>query len=118
MARYEHLPVFKATYALNMYFFKLSQNFRKDYKYGLAQEIRGLLTELLDLIIIANNSQNKLPALQKASLALERMRFKVRLLYDLRVIKVTSYKYISVQLVDISKQVKKWYDYCEGRNDS
>ena len=88
MARYEHLPVYKAVYDLNLYFFKLSNSFPKDFKYGLAQEVRGLLTELLDLIIIANNSRDKLPALQKASLTIERMKFKVRLLYDLKVINI------------------------------
>ena len=118
MARYEHLPVYKAVYDLNLYFFKLSHSFPKDFKYGLAQEVRGLLTELLDLIIIANNSRDKLPALQKASLTIERMKFKVRLLHDLKVIKATSYKHFSVQLVEISQQIKKWYDYCEGLDRS
>lgn len=117
MARYEHLPVYKSTYDLNLYFFKLSHNFPKDFKYGLAQEVRALLTELLDLIIIANNSHDKLPALQKASLTIERMKFKVRLLHDLKVITTTSHKYFVVQLVEISRQVKKWYDYCEGLNN-
>ena len=117
MARYEHLPVYKAIYDMNLYFFKLSRNFPKDFKYGLDQEVRVLLSELLDLIIIANNSRDKLPALQKASLTIERMKFKVRLLHDMKVMKTTSYKHFFVQLVEISQQVKKWYDYCEGRND-
>lgn len=115
MARYEHLPVFKAVYVLNLYFFKLSQGFRKDYKYGLADEVRTLLTELLDLIIIANSSRDKSPALRKASLTIERIKFKSRLLYDLRVMKTTSHKHFTVQLIEISKQVKKWYDYNEGQ---
>ena len=118
MARYEHLPVYKAVYDLNLYFFKLSQNFPKDFKYGLAQEVRGLLTETLDLIIIANNSKDKRAVLQKASLVIERMKFKVRLLHDLKIIKTSSHKYFAIQLVEISKQLKKWYDYCESLDGS
>lgn len=117
MARYEHLPVYKATYDLNLYFFKLSQNFPKDFKYGLGQEVRGLLTELLDLVVIANSSRDRLPVLQKAILTTERMKLKVRLLYDLKIIKISSYKFFFVQLIDISKQIKKWYDYSEGVNN-
>ena len=118
MARYEHLPVYKAAYDLNLYFFKLSHSFPKDFKYGLGQEVRALLTELLDLIIITNNSQDKRSALQKATLTIERVKFKARLLHDLKVIKTTSSKHFFVQLVEISQQLKKWYDYCEGLSGS
>lgn len=34
MARYQHLPLFKSVYDLNLYFFKLSRGFPKDFKYG------------------------------------------------------------------------------------
>ena len=39
MARYDHLPIYKSIYDLNLYFFKLAKGFPKDYKYGLAKEI-------------------------------------------------------------------------------
>ena len=103
---------------MNLYFFKLSHSFPKDFKYGLGQEVRALLTELLDLIIIANNSQDKRSALQKATLTIERVKFKARLLHDLKVIKTTSSKHFFVQLVEISQQLKKWYDYCGGLSGS
>lgn len=115
MARYEHLPIHKATYDLNLYFFKLSQNFPKDYKYGIALEIKGLLTEVLDLIIIANSSQDKSPVLQKASLTLERVRFKVRLLKDMKVIKTKSYEFFFRQILEITAQVKKWHDWAREK---
>lgn len=111
MARYEHLPVYKEVYDLNLYFFKLSKNFPKDYKYGLASEVKSLLTELLDIIIIANSTENKQPLLAKASLTLERLRFKVRLLKDLKAIKLKSYDYFFRRVSEISAQIKKWHDW-------
>ena len=116
MARYEHLLVYKAVYDLNLYFFRLSQNFAKDYKYGLAAEVRALLTELLDQIIIANSTKDKQLILEKASLTVERLRFKIRLLHDLRVIKLQSYEHLSVRLVDITKQIKKWHDWSKRKD--
>lgn len=115
MARYEHLPVYKATYDLNLYFFKLSNNFPKDFKYGLGMEVRGLLTELLDLIIVANSTEDKRATLERASLTLERLRFKVRLLRDLKVMKIKSYEFFFVSVADISKQVTKWHDYAKSK---
>lgn len=108
MARYEHLPVFHKTYDLNLYFFKLSRGFPKDFKYSLAQEIKGLLTELLDLIIIANNSSKKSETLEKATIIIERLKIKARLLHDLKIMNLRSYEYFFKRLVDISKQIEKW----------
>jgi hypothetical protein len=109
MARYDHLSVYQNTYDLNMYFFKLSRGFPKDYKYGLAGEAKALLSELLDHIVIANNSTDKTATLQKASLTVERIKFKSRMLHDLKVMSLKSYEYFSKRLIEISKQLEKWY---------
>ena len=108
MARYEHLQVYKSVYDLNLYFFKLSRDFPKDYKYGLAQEIKNLLTELLDQIIIANNAVDKVDIIRKTEVIIERIKIKVRLLHDMAVIKLESYKYLFINLIGISKQLEKW----------
>ena len=108
MARYEHLPVFQNVYDLNLYFFKLTRGFPKDFKYGLAQEIKSLLTELLDQIIIANNSRKKSEELQKAIITIERIKIKVRLLHDLKIINLKSYKYFFKRLVEVTRQIERW----------
>jgi len=108
MARYEHLQVYKSVYDLNLYFFKLSRGFPKDFKYGLAQEIKHLLTELLDQIIVANNAVDKTDILRKAEVIIERIKIKVRMLRDMAAIKLSSYKYLFVNLIGISKQLEKW----------
>lgn len=115
MARYDHLHVFKDTYQLNLYFFNLSRGFPKDFKYGLGQEVRGLLTELLDQIIIANSAKEKQPTLRDASLTIERIKFKIRILKDLKVMKIASYQHFSKLLIDISKQIEKWYGWSKSR---
>ena len=108
MARYEHLPIYKSVYDLNLYFFNLSRGFPKDFKYGLAQDIKNLLSELLDHIIIANNVADKKENLQKAEIVVERIKIKSRLLFDVKVIKMSSYKHTAVNLIAISKQLEKW----------
>lgn len=108
MARYEHLPLFKKAYDFDLYFVKLSKGFPKDFKYGIATEIRELCLSIIDNIILANNSPEKNDFLKKILVAVERIKVKVRLLKDLNAINLKSYKFISVKLVDISKQTNAW----------
>lgn len=108
MARYDHLSVYQDVYDLNLYFFKLSRGFPKDFKYGLAGEVKTLMSELLDQIIIANNAPDKAGELKKASLIVERIKIKGRMLHDLKVMGLKSYEYFFEKLIAISKQIKKW----------
>jgi hypothetical protein len=108
VARYDHLTVYQDTYNLNLYFFRLSRGFPKDFKYGLADELKACLSELLDHII-ANSTQDKAVILQKASLTVERAKHKSRLLRDMKVMNLKSYEYFCKELVEISKQLEKWY---------
>jgi len=114
MARYEHLPLFKAVYDFNLYFFRLSKGFPKDFKYGLAQEIRSLTTGLMDLVILANNSGlEKDLHLRAGEVDIERIKIKIRMLSDLKVMNIKSYGYSSGCLVDISKQIVAWRNWAE-----
>ena len=117
MARYEHLRVYKSIYDLNLYFFKISKGFPKDFKYGLGQEIRNHLSKLIDKIIIANNLSDKSKELKNAEIIIEQIKFKNRLLHDLNIISMTSYTFFSRELVNISRQVEKWCLWSErGRS--
>ncbi len=111
MARYDHLTVYQSTYKLSLYFFKLSRGFPKDFKYGLAEEIKFLLTTLIDQIVIANNSINRVETLQEATIIIERIKIKARMLHDLNIISIKSYEYFFGQLIDISKQIEKWANW-------
>jgi len=119
MARYEHLPLFKDVYDFNLYFFKLSRGFPKDFKYGLGQEIREQTTCLLDQIVLANDSTDKEPYLKKAVSCIETIKVKIRMLKDLEILNMTSYNFTSVSLMKISKQINAWKTWSEkGRSQS
>ncbi|MBU6388998.1 four helix bundle protein [Patescibacteria group bacterium] len=108
MARYEHLPVFKAVYDFNLYFHRLAQGFPKDVKYGLAGEVRALLSNLLDQIVLANNSRDKAVCLAQAEHCIELAKIKSRMLQDLGALSVKSYAHIAKTLVGISQQISAW----------
>lgn len=114
MAQYEHLPLFQAVYDFKLYFVKLSRGFPKDFKYGLATEVRESCRCMLDNIINANNHQNKTAYLEEVASAIERTKIKMRLLKDLGVIKTSSYKFSFEALIGISKQTSAWRSWAKS----
>lgn len=113
MARYEHLPLYKLIYDFILYFFKLSDNFSKGYKYGFANEVRDSLLRLLEIVIIANNNTNKVENLKNAEIELEKIKIKIRLLKDLKLIGLKSYCYCAKQLISIGKQLYAWKNWSQ-----
>jgi len=109
--------VYKKSYDFNLYFFKLSRGLPKDYKYGIGQEIRQHAVSLIDQIILANNATQKVYNLTEAEHCLDMIKIRVRILYDLKVIKSQSYEYISRTLVDITHQISAWKKWCERAGD-
>jgi len=78
MAYYEHLKIYKSIYDLILYFYRLSRGFTREFKYGIGQEIRSLLTELLDQMVIANSSDNrtKITILSGAETLIESLKLR------------------------------------------
>ena len=55
MARYEHLPIYKAAFDLCLHFEKLVRGMARYDKYTLGSDLRSLSRELLRLIVRANS---------------------------------------------------------------
>ena len=67
-----------------------------------------------DTIIKANNNVDKTIKLKEGLVVVERIKFKARLLNDLKVMNIGSYKFFFEQLIEISKQFEKWLDWSES----
>ncbi len=114
MSQYEHLQVFKDIYDFNIYFYKLSLGFRKDIKYGLASEVRTLASYVLNQIVLANNVRDKRAHLSRAETSIELIKIKLRMLSDLKAIKISSYRHSSSTLINISRQIVAWKNWTEN----
>ena len=106
-----------SVYDLILYFYKLSKRLPKDVKYGLAQEVRENLTEILDKIVIANNITYKEKILFEGEILIGRIKLKIRILKELNSISLKSYEFISRSLVDISKQISAWRKWAKKGDD-
>jgi hypothetical protein len=65
LAQYEHLPIYKAAFDLLLYFEKIVSNFSRYHKFTHGSCLRNLAREVIMLIVRANNSTDKLPALEE-----------------------------------------------------
>lgn len=59
MARYEHLPIYKAALDMALHFERVVAGFSRYHKYTLGTELRALSREVVGLIVKANSSRDK-----------------------------------------------------------
>lgn len=63
MARYEHLPIYKAALDAAVYFEKVVEGFSRYHKYTRGTELRNASREVVEQVIRANAARNRAPEL-------------------------------------------------------
>ncbi|MBN1277275.1 MAG: four helix bundle protein [Deltaproteobacteria bacterium] len=74
MARYEHIPIFKAAMDLGVYLEGMVHNFSRYHKYTTGQELRNLGREIIKLIIRANSARDKQSILSELVIQCEMLK--------------------------------------------
>jgi hypothetical protein len=95
-------------YDLLKWILPIISKFPKDKRYTLGQRIENKLLDILDLLICANYSKDKISYLKQANLGLENLRYLIRLSADLYFINIKRYEYISQQINEIGRLVGGW----------
>lgn len=78
MAKYDELPVFKATYDLLLRIYMVSQHWSRDIRYTLGEELKKEVIEILQLIYQANASKKKVAFLSSCRVKLIKVRLQIR----------------------------------------
>ena len=109
MARYEHLPIYRAAFDLAVHVEKLVRGFSRYHKYSLGTELRERSREILARIIDANHSRDRAARLEQLRGDLENFKVMVRLCHESGGFASTrSYLYVAEQVVEISRQNEGW----------
>ena len=66
MAKYDELPVYKASYDLLLEIFRFTKEFSKEYKYTVGESLKKETLDLITLIYRANSKTDKKETLQSA----------------------------------------------------
>ena len=117
MARYEHLPIYRAAFDLAVHMEKIVRHFSRYHKYSLGAELRSRSLAVLEQVIAANEREDRVQRLQTLRRQLEGLKTVARLCHESGGFSSTrSYLYVAERLVDLAKQNegwlrKKWTDF-------
>ena len=109
MARYEHLPIYRAAFDLAVHVERIVRNFSRYHKYSLGTELRERSRKLLERIMEANQSRERVELLGKLRLELEQLKLLARLCHESGGFASTrAYLHVAEQVVEISRQNEGW----------
>jgi hypothetical protein len=103
------------TYDLLKWLMPVISRFPRDKRYTLGQRLENKLLDVLELLLCANYSKDKLSLLKKANLELECFRYLIRLSCDLRFINLKRYEFISLYIDEIGRMVGGWIKSISSR---
>jgi hypothetical protein len=109
MACYEHLPIYKKALDLTIYFEKIVRNFSRYHKYTLGSELREKSRDIVELIIKANSTKDRLPMLLELRGRLEGLKVLIRICKEVKAFhNFNSFAYSSNLVIDLSRQKEGW----------
>lgn len=111
MARYQHLPVFQATYDLTLEIHKRVDNFPRVHRYSIGERIKIIGFDLLDIIIEANSAKDKSVFLEKAEKILEKLKIYVRVCFDLKIMGEKGFEFMTRKIDEIGRQLNRWKEW-------
>lgn len=115
MAQYSHLPIYNLAFSVLREFYVRTPKFGKQYKYFLGGELIKYATEIIKIIIRANNERDKemrIKLIEHLCITIELTITHLRIANELRQLGgQKSYLFLSSMMVDLSKQAEGWKKY-------
>lgn len=109
MALYYSLPVYRDTYKLVLKIFEVTQNFSREYKYTLGQDMKHDAMQLVRSIYRANKATTKKQEYLEDFLDdFELLKLEIRLCADMKMLSVKKQSELSLLMDGIGKQVTGW----------
>ena len=106
------------TYDLLKWAIPVLKKYPKDQRYLLGDRIETGIIDILELLIRANYTRDKLKELREANLKIEYLRFLWRLSVDMKYVSTRQYEFVSRQLNDTGKLVGGWIRYVRGKDET
>lgn len=115
MASYDNLPVYKTTYELLSYVFRMNRHVSRDYRYTLCETLKKELIDMLILIYKANMVTDKVGHIAQAREKIAVVKIYLRLLCDLKQISIKQFAQTAEMSESVSKQLASWYKIQENK---
>lgn len=106
-------PLYLALYKLILYLYSIIHNLPKEHKYRLGNDIIDISWKTLDYVIYTNTLPNKEKHTQikKTMVVFNTLKYRLRVLSDLKLLSHKQYAHIIKQTVEINKMLRGWYNW-------
>jgi len=111
----KELPAVQKAYDLCKELLTRVSNFPRDYKFSLGERIIENSLAILELLIQASYSQQKVKFLDEANMRLERLRFLLRISRELGSLSNNGYEYVMKMITELGNQVGGWRKQASGK---
>ena len=101
-------PALEAAYQLLLWLTPAVEKFPRGFKFTLGDRTMSTAIEVLDHLVAATYSRERLERLSAANLALERLRFFMRLASDLRIIDLRRYEHAARLIDETGRLIGGW----------
>lgn len=115
MAQYSHLPIYIKTYEFIKYVYKIIQQFRKEYKYTLGEEIQQIAWQMLDEVIKTNSLPDgqKKDGIEKISYLFDKFKIRFRFAFEIGLMTNIKFGVAWRQIEEIGRMIGGWKKWAE-----
>ena len=109
MARYEHLPIYKAAVDAAVHFEQVVAGFFRYHKYSLGTELRQASRAVIQQVIRANAARERMPELVRLRDDLEAVLVLLRLAKEVKAFRsFQAYQHAAELVVTVCRQNEGW----------
>lgn len=109
MATFDNLPVYKTSYDLLLELFQTANNFSRDYRFTIGEQVKKETLEMMLWIYRANKSfAGRKNRIAEAREKVESIRITLRVLRDLKQVSFKKFLSLNEKLESVSKQLFLW----------
>lgn len=108
MAKYDTLPIYKATYDVLLRTMHAISHFPREYKYSLGEKIQNEMIELVISIYKANSNHNKREFLSRMQEQIQFIYLLLRISHDMKLMPTEKYAGIVEMIDEVASQAKGW----------
>jgi hypothetical protein len=110
------LPAIQKAYDLAKELLTRAAKYPRDYKFTLGERIVTHMLHILELLIEAAYSRDKIRCLDEANRTLEKLRVLLRLSHELGPLSTKGYEYVMAMAKDLGNQIGGWRKQAEARD--
>ena len=105
---HEDLPIFVRWYKFLGWLLDTTVKFPKRVRFTFSSRLDNLALDILEKLIEAAYSRNKIPILKKTNLEVEKMRILFRVCHEQGYLSTRSYEYGIKELYDVGRMLGGW----------